>query len=476
MLLSVTCRAQALTERYIVELQQNTDSPDKSFSIQQHYPHTLPKNPSIITKINNYEGSDSPANNIPPGPRRYGLHTAIIESISWHVLYATHALVAYDLTLTTKDVYINSNTYSWLPFIVVGLLLSSYWNPDSPMFNRIGQHELSQDYPFVITTMAPSPGDNPQQSQLSASSGQQASGTTTQLTSSFTSPLDSGYGDGNGDPEQHQHTYGLDCYVDSCNGVCRFRSPSDSQELAEAGENCPICFDKFSNAMVTPCCSQKIDTYCLRRVFLTAPRWTTKTCPFCRADMDFLARSPDLAVTEETQQDLPDSYNEPRGVRSDPLVFIRRTDDLICDRPVVGEDGRVRQCRKICRNPISLSYHKRRYHNEQPTCYVTVTSKDGQSGPCGKKFKNVQALAHHKSKYHTVQKTCVMTVIGKNGQQRPCGKICRNASALADHERKYHTVQKTCVMTVIGKNGRQIPCRMVHRNASALADHERKRH
>ncbi|WP_422474045.1 hypothetical protein [Endozoicomonas sp. ALB032] len=435
LLLSVTCRAQALTERYIVELQQNTDSPDKSFSIQQHYPHTLPKNPSIITKINNYEGSDSPANNIPPGPRRYGLHTAIIESISWHVLYATHALVAYDLTLTTKDVYINSNTYSWLPFIVVGSLLSSYWNPDSPMFNRIGQHELSQDYPFVITTMAPSPGDNPQQSQLSASSGQQASGTTTQLTSSFTSPLDSGYGNGNGDPEQHRHTYGLDCYVDSCNGVCRFRSPSDSQELAEAGENCPICFDKFSNAMVTPCCSQKIDTYCLRRVFLTAPRWTTKTCPFCRADMDFLARSPDLALSAETQQGPPGRYNEPRG-RFPRTAFFALSERVFgprtCNEALIGEDGQQRRCGKVCKNIRALLEHKSKHHSKPQTCNLTVMSR-----PCLKVCKNVQALAYHKVKCHSRQKTRDVTDVGKDGQQRPRGKVCRNTRAPVEHKREH---------------------------------------
>ncbi|WP_422474043.1 hypothetical protein [Endozoicomonas sp. ALB032] len=357
--LSATCHAQRSTQHFVVELEQNTDFPEtQSFSITQHDLRTLPNNPSSIAKTNNFMGSDSQS----PGPGSEGLKTGISESISWHLLYATHLLVACKLTLTTKDAHLNSNIYSWLPFIVADSLLNTYWSPDSPMFGTIGQQELSQYYPFVINTMMLSPEDNPQQSQPSESSGQQVSGTTTQLTGSFTSSLDSGSGEGNGNPEQHQHTYGLDCYVDSCNGVCRFRPPSDSQELAEAGENCPICFDKFNNAMVTPCCSQKIDTHCLRRVFLNAPRRSMKTCPLCRADMNLLAQSPDFAVNEEAQQNLPGTHNEPRDFRSLPFVFTRRTDNLTCLIPFVDEDGLLRSCQRTCLNRRALAEHKRRCH------------------------------------------------------------------------------------------------------------------
>ncbi|WOG26910.1 hypothetical protein [Endozoicomonas sp. 8E] len=401
--LSAICHAQRSTQHFVVKLEQNTGSPDKSFSIQQHYQNTLPNNPSIIAKINNYAGSDAPANNIPPRPGGYGLKTGIIESISWNLLYASHLLVAYELTLTTKDTYLNSNIYSWLPFIVVGSLLSSYWNPDSPMFNTIGQQELSQDYPFVINTMTHSFGNNPQQGQPSASSGQQTTGTTTQLAGTHISPLDSGAGDGNGDPEQHRHTYGLNCFVDSCNGVCRFRPPSDSREPAEADEECPICYEKFSDTMVTPCCSQKIDTHCLQRTFQNAPRWSMKTCPLCRANMNLLAQSPDFAVSEEGQQDLPDLYNQPWGFRLAPFVFTGIADSLTCDNVIVGEDGQPRPCGRHCRNRRALAEHVREYHSGQQTCELTVIGENGQQRPCSRIFRSARTLSFHKRIHHRRQ-------------------------------------------------------------------------
>ncbi|WP_422137162.1 hypothetical protein [Endozoicomonas sp. ALC020] len=402
--LPVTCQAQMLTKRYIVELRQNTGSPDKSFPIEQHYPHTLPDDPTIIAKTNDYAESNYPANNIPFGPDGYGLKTTIIESISWHVLYATRLLVAFELTLTTKDAYINSNTYSWLAFIVVGSLLNSYWNPDSPMFGTIGQQELSQDYPFAINTMTPSPGDNPQQGQPPASSGQQATAvTTTQPTGSPTSSLDSGAGDGNGDPEQHQHTYGLNCFVDSCNGVCRFRPPSDSSERAEADEECPICYEKFSNTMITPCCSQKIDNHCLKRTFQNAPRRSMKTCPLCRADMNLLAQSPDFAVSEEGQQDRPNPYNEPWGFRLAPFVFTGRADSLTCDNVIIGQDRQPRPCGRHCRNRRALAAHVTQYHSGQQTCELTVIGENGQQRPCSRIFRNARTLSFHKMMHHRRQ-------------------------------------------------------------------------
>lgn len=150
--------------------------------------------------------------------------------------------------------------------------------------------------------------------QPSASSGQQACGTITQPGASFTSPQDSGSGDGNGDPEQQrQHTYGLDCYVGSCHGVCQLRPPSDGSELAESGDDeCPICLQKFTDLYVVSCCSKKIDKHCLRRIFQTTQQPLIKACPFCRADMSSTAQLVDFAVSEEAQQDLPGSYNEPQ--------------------------------------------------------------------------------------------------------------------------------------------------------------------
>ncbi|WOG26908.1 hypothetical protein [Endozoicomonas sp. 8E] len=451
--LPVTCQAQMLTKRYIVELQQNTGSQDKSFPIQQHYPHTLPNDPTIIAKTNDYAESNYPTNNIPFGPGGYGLKTGIIESISWNLLYASHLLVAYELTLTTKDTYLNSNIYSWLPFIVIGPLLNSYWNPDSPMFNTIGQQELSQDYPFVINTMTHSPGDNPQQGQPSTSSDQQAPQATNKRIGYFTPLLYSNSGNGNEDPEKDSHTLGLICFVHPCRGICRFRPSSDSEELAEADEDCPICFEKFSNATITPCCSKQIDTHCLRRMFLTTPSWSMKTCPLCRADMNFLAQSPGFAVNEQAHHNLP-----------------------TCDVLITGRDGQQRRCGKICRNVRALSAHRRRYHYEQETCDVTIIRQDGQQQPCGKVCRNARELRRHQRIDHSGQQTCDLTIIRQDGQPGPCGKVCRNIRALTRHRVMDHSGQQTCDVTITRQDGLPRPCGKVCTNVRAMLHHKRRKH
>ncbi|WP_422135906.1 hypothetical protein [Endozoicomonas sp. ALD040] len=223
LLLSIAC--QASIRHFVVELEQDAGSPDKSFSIKQHDPHTLTNTPSIIASNNGHSDQDSPANDTPFGPGIFGLITIIIESVSWHLLYASQWLVAYELILTSHDTQ-SSKTYSRLPlesFITVGLFLSNYWNSDSPMFNPIGQQESSQDYPFMINTMTLSSGDNQQQGQLSESSTRQASGTTSGFRGTITSRQYSDSDGGDEVPEQHQHTLGLNCFADNCNGVCKFR-------------------------------------------------------------------------------------------------------------------------------------------------------------------------------------------------------------------------------------------------------------
>ncbi|WP_257255251.1 MULTISPECIES: hypothetical protein, partial [unclassified Endozoicomonas] len=77
----------------------------------------------------------------------------------------------------TKDTPIYSNPYSEISVkvvAVVGLLLKSYWNSDSPSFNSMELREGSQDHPFTITTVMPGSGHNQKPGPPSKSSGQEA--------------------------------------------------------------------------------------------------------------------------------------------------------------------------------------------------------------------------------------------------------------------------------------------------------------
>ncbi len=334
MSVSVICSAEPLKRYFIAEFEQDGGVPKGSFSIE--------RNGNVET-------------------------TSFIESISWELIYATHLLVVKKLLLTTSDNPLSARLYSWIPLtalVAVGMLLKSYGNPDSSLFNLVDQPEASQDQPFAIITMVlPGQGqtESGQQSQTSASSGQQASGTINRLIGSFARLL-SCHRDGNGDPEQHQHTYGLDCYIDSCNGVCRFRPPADSRELPEASNDCPICFEMFTNVIVTPCCSQKIDKHCLQNIFQTA----AEICPYCRVDLSSLANSPDFALREEAPQDLPCSCNESRGISSSQTASFdshsRARGPIACNAITIDENDCLRQCGLVFNTQAALRVHIARIH------------------------------------------------------------------------------------------------------------------
>ncbi|WP_257292228.1 hypothetical protein [Endozoicomonas sp. ONNA1] len=406
--LSVICQAEIVTRRFVVELLQNQDtaSPDQVFSTKRDL-NTLSGSSLDIDNTNDFTGPDFPADDNLHGFNGYGLATTFIKSISWQLLYATPLLVAYELALTTHEAPPGSKPYSWLPgeaLIAVGWLLKSYWNPNSLLFSPMDQPEGSQDHPFAITTSGLSEQgeqDNGPPNQPPASSDQQASGTTTQSTGFFTNPLNYGSDDGNEDPQQQQHTFALNCFVHPCHGVCRFRPPSASGGLDEADEECPICTEMFRNGIVTPCCSKRIDTHCLRRAFLSTPGSSTKTCPFCREDLSWLAQSPAFSVSEEAQQGLADPFHEPPGNSSsqtDPFVFA--SGQRICEAPIMGEDGQIRPCGVLCPSAKDLSYHNFIMHTKQRICGETATGVNGWERQCKRVFRNSKALAKHKAKYH----------------------------------------------------------------------------
>ncbi|WOG28475.1 hypothetical protein [Endozoicomonas sp. 8E] len=244
--LSVVCQAESLTGRFVVEFQQDESFSKDSFSIKPDQ-HTLPGDPFYPADTNSCAESTFPPDDHPLNLEGYGVKTAFFESIYWPLIHAAHFLVANELMMTTSDAALNAKPYSRIPlevFVTVGWLLERYWNKDSPQFNPVDQPETDQEHPFEITTMMlpgrgqqqSGPQNSSQQNPPSASSGQQASGSTTQLRGPPFWLRFSGSGGGNQGPEQHRHTYGFNCYVGSCHGVCQVQPPSGSSGLAGGGQ------------------------------------------------------------------------------------------------------------------------------------------------------------------------------------------------------------------------------------------------
>ncbi|WP_422472848.1 C2H2-type zinc finger protein [Endozoicomonas sp. ALB032] len=458
--MSVVCGAEELVRHFVVELAEDQDT-DRFFSIKPNL-NSLSGSSSGIDDTNGLTDSGLLADFTPGGLNGYGLADTFTESISWQLFYATQLLVACGLALTNHEAPLGSKPDSWLPeeaLITVGWLLKSFWDPDSLLFKPTDQPEAisistQRDHPFEITTMV-LPGQceqkNDPANQPSASSSQQASGTTNQPGASFISPLDFGSGDGNGDPEQQrQHTYGLDCYAGSCHGVCQLRPPSDGSELAESGDDeCPICLQKFSDLYVVPCCSKKIDKHCLRRIFQTTRRSLIKACPFCRADMSSTAQLVDFAESEEVQQDLPGSYNEPQPpfTISTQAAYFAATSiaggHLTCGLATINEDGMVRPCRAVFMNASALLAHARLDHTQVRTC-----------PECQMTLPSAQALREHRRRDHTEEQTCP-----------ECQKILLNAQALREHRRRDHTGEQTCP-----------ECQKILPDLQALLAHKRRKH
>ncbi|WP_257281537.1 hypothetical protein [Endozoicomonas sp. ISHI1] len=238
---SAICQAESLTRRFLVELQGGS-SPKKSFSIKPDH-HTLLNSASYLANTNDYTEAVLPYDGKPHRVDGCRDKTSFFESISWQLIYATSTLVAYELIMSTHDAALSAKSYSSIPleaFLAVGWLLGSYWGAGSPLFNPMDQLHSYQGDPFAITTMM-LPGSGQQQTPPSASSSQQASGATTTTTNcctgSVTSPLSSGSGGNSEGPDQRQHTLGLNCYVDSCHGVCRLGSSSDDKASVEGALN-----------------------------------------------------------------------------------------------------------------------------------------------------------------------------------------------------------------------------------------------
>ncbi len=238
--LSIVCQAESLTRHFVIEHTPIT----QSFSVKHNF-NPLLGNPTDLADTNDCAGSTLPHDDKPGRHGVYGLKMNFSESISWRLLFVTNLLVAYELILATNHAALSGKHYSWIPaeaLVTVGWLLKSYWKPDSMLFKSMGQLGVSQDDSFAITTLVlpgQSQQQNDQQNPQSESSGQQASGsgTTTRVAGYFTYPLASDSDDGKEDPEEEQHTFGLNCYVAACYGICKFSLSSNSSESDEGALN-----------------------------------------------------------------------------------------------------------------------------------------------------------------------------------------------------------------------------------------------
>ncbi|WOG26963.1 hypothetical protein [Endozoicomonas sp. 8E] len=524
-MLPVACHTEPLTSRLILEFEQNEGFPNRSFSIKRDL-HTLRGNPSdiahAIAHTIGYARSDSSPDEKRYRTGGYRVKTTITEPVSWQWLYATRLLVAYELILTTKEAPLCATSYSRLPIeavFAVVWLLTNYWNLNSLLFNPIEQQVASMltqgNQPFVsITTMFGSGGT--QQIQPSESSGQQVPEATTHPTDLLTGrPYSgSGSGDGNKDPQQHSHTLGLNCFFYPCNGVCQFRTSSDSSEPAEwplnfeesltgqtraipkqsscphlANGYCFSCLDHFdflnpANAEISP--SEIVDdpsdipTQCPYGLSSTTNDFAVINGPLnlknlrekigisiklTRTDRAQAPVAPENAIfgTAHCQQTLSD----------DQRSILK---EQICNETVVGKDGRQRPCGSVCKHARSLACHKSKYHTGQKTCKVTIVGEGGRRRTCGRVFEHAQALFDHRANDHSKQQNCDVIVVGKDGQQRPCGATCKNAKTLWYHKSKSHSGQQVCDLMVIGEDGQLQPCKKVFSSERSLTNHKSAYH
>ncbi|WOG26929.1 hypothetical protein [Endozoicomonas sp. 8E] len=443
-----------MTRRYIVEYEQNADFPNQNFFIKLDR-NALSGNTSDIVDTNGYAEPYSQPDDKRHMTYSYRLKTFFIESISWQWLYAKNLLVAYELFLTTSDIPLSSNPYSWISVatvIAVGWLLKSDWNPYSSLFNPIKPQEASQNPPFAISAMMAGSEHAPQQGQPSESSGQKPPHTPTQIKGYFFSLLYSDSDDGNEDPEQHSHTLGLNCYISPCNSVCQFRQSSNPYNSGA------LIFEESSTDHTK-----------------TNPE--PDSCPSSANTHHYRYKFEDGVAIDGVAID---------GVATDGVVLnpmgagaadpTHLAGQAKCNAIIPGKDGQQRQCGKVCKNARALASHRSKYHSGKKTCNYTVTGEDGRPQPCGLLCQDNRTLYNHKNTVHIGQKTCGVTVVGEDGQQRPCGKVSKNAQALSSHKSAYHTGQKICDLTVLWKDGQLRPCGQVFKASRSLSFHKNSVH
>ncbi|WOG28481.1 hypothetical protein [Endozoicomonas sp. 8E] len=413
--LTVSCQAEPLHRHFIVEFEQWGGSPGTIFSVKPVQP-AFSDHPSYLAVTNGYAESVLPPDDKPQKLGDYGVKTTFYDSISWQLIYATHLPFVCELVLATHNADMSVKPSSSLPLgalFAVGWLMDSYWNPDSPLFNPMGQLEASQVHPFAITTMMlPGQGQGKKDQQNPpSSSGQQASGAAAQITGFFTSPTDFGSGDGNENPEQQQHTLCFNCFVDSCNGVCKHRPSPDGDRPAEWGPNPGTSSTGCARVKHEQILPSGVKTRERARqmelLHLSTKKRRVqerisvidrlKECQILlaheiraeekarKAGVTPEQNSPSASVVPFGQQ-LTDWWN-PR----DPILRHQKK------RVVLGQ---LKECElrlaEISAEEIAESF---KIQNELLVCDLRVV-EEGQQVLCGKAFNTAQALSDHKRKQH----------------------------------------------------------------------------
>ncbi|WP_422410243.1 MULTISPECIES: hypothetical protein [unclassified Endozoicomonas] len=505
LLFSGVCQTEALTRSFIVEPEEDADSPKQNVSKNRDM-HTLPGNWSGIAATKAYAESDS----LPDDKRHksdgYRVNTNIIALFSWQLLHASGLAVAYEMILTTRDAPLSYDSHSWVRLgwvVAVGWLLNRYWYPDLPLSKPIEQ-QASQELPFATITVMFDSGHNPPKYPLSKSYGQQTSQATNQGSGSLYSFLNSGSGEGNRGPHRRQHTLSLNCFLYPCHGVCRFRPSSNS----EAPADWPLNFSEDS-------CTHLTNGHCISCKDRFEP-----VCPAYSREGSLLKTLNDLSGT----QSLFDSgqFFQPRtddiggssldgvaldgvaldgvaldGVASDDFDL----DEFDLDEATLNIMSAVTANKTDANAPLNddvpmfdtFTFTTGDFEGINGALDLNSPPEEGEisfpltqtntvqvpAAPDNVIFTAThcqQALLDHKKKAHCGQKICNEMLVGVNGQRQVCGKVYKNSKAMFNHKRRSHSEQQTCEVNVFGENGQLRPCGVVCKNVKALSDHKGRNH
>ncbi|WP_422132381.1 hypothetical protein [Endozoicomonas sp. ALD040] len=493
-----------LSEPYIVEFQQSSGSPSYDFSMTPDR-HTLSVNLSDSDQTHDYAESGSPPDNKRYRPDVYRINTALFVSISWQFLYATNLLVAYELTLGSRDAPLIAPPCSWLPVeavVSVGWLLQSYWNPDLPLFNPIARQSTSMltrgNPPYTAITITFSSGDNQQQQQQhqqyqsSESYGQQAPLISTHSAGSISGTLYSGSGGGDEDPEQHQHTLDLNCYFNFCHGVCQHRPSFDSTEFAES----PLNFTEISightgDMLQQSFLSDLLNRHCHSCIghFNSVSATDSQVEPIFETlnnlfDTEILGYGQSSQLQTQNMDDkLFNSFSLSEWAASDGVNYttdasVSLNDDVQISGNLPSTDNDFLVINGSPSAQCLLEQHEvflTMGHSETQQT-TTESSLLDQRQPHLYQTATLTSLLDQKGNNRTRQSTCKVNVIGEDGQHWPCGKVCKDNQALSKHKRKDHSGQQTCGVTVIGEDGQPRPCGKVSKNTKALSSHKSRDH
>ena len=237
---SFVCLADPQTHSFIVELEQNADSPSQNFSIKPELPtlsamQTINMEPfqdktTEFTYTNGYSEPDTPPDDklYRPGGLWEKL-TTLFESVSWQLLYATNEVVGCRLLLSLQDNSLSPQPFSWMSVVatvVAGWLSTTYWNPEAPMFNQLDEQVIHANHELQIITL-PAGGDSSTTCRTSGVTGSGLTGKKRSRSFCFQSAAtwaSGGTSDDKGDePHEPWHSECETIHCPTCNGPCELR-------------------------------------------------------------------------------------------------------------------------------------------------------------------------------------------------------------------------------------------------------------